>query len=161
TDDDRLALGTAVEISFGYGDDRSPVFAGEITALEPTFSIAGSPTLTVRGYDKRHRLNGTPRTHSYVDKTDANIAEQICGLRNVPLQATDSGVRHAYVLQADQTDFDFLKQRAERIHFELAMDERGTLNFRPVASATSSELSLTLGDDLLEFRPRMALVPLT
>ena len=40
TDDDRLALGAAVEISMGYGDDREPLIVGEITALEPTFSIA-------------------------------------------------------------------------------------------------------------------------
>jgi phage protein D len=161
TDDERLALGTAVEISLGYGDGRDPVIVGEITALEPTFSVAGPPTLVVRGYDKRHRLNAAPFTHSYVDATDSQIAQQICDLRHVPIEATDSGVRHAYVLQADQTDLDFLRQRARRIHFELAMDQRGTLLFRPVASGTSSVLTLSLDEDLLEFRPRMALVPLT
>lgn len=161
TDDPRLALGAAVEISMGYGDDRESLIVGEITGLEPTFSITGAPTLVVRGYDKRHRLNATPRTRTFTDKTDSRIAEAICDLVNVPITATDSGVSHSYVLQADQTDLAFLQQRAQRIHFELAMGTDGSLLFRPVGAAGSSVVRLTLSDDLLEFRPRMALVPLT
>lgn len=40
------------------------------------------------------------------------------------------------------------------MHFELAMNG-GALLFRPVANDASKILTLTLGDDLLEFRPRM------
>lgn len=160
TDDQRLALGTAVEISMGYGDDRESLIVGEIGALEPSFSIAGPPTLIVRGYDRRHRLNGTRRTRSFVDQTDSSIAEQICADAKVAVDSTETGVSHAYVLQADQTDLEFLMERARRIHYELAMDG-DTLCFRPVSSATSSVVTLTLKDDLLDFRPRMSLVPLT
>ena len=161
TDDERLALGAAVRISMGYGDDREPLIAGEITALEPTFTMSGAPTLTVRSYDKRHRLNVTPRTRSFQDKTDSQIAEQVCSDAHVPISAFTGGIRHSYVLQGDLTDLDFLKERARLIHFELAMDAKGTLLFRPVAIAAPSAVTLSLQNDLLEFRPRMALVPLT
>ena len=160
TDEQRLSLGAAVEISMGYGDDREALISGEITALEPTFSIAGPPTLVVRGYDKRHRLNVTRRTRSFVDQKDSDIAAQIGSEAGLSVTATDSGVTHSYVLQADQTDLQFLQERARRMQYELAMDGE-TLLFRPVANAASSSVTLTLDDDLLEFRPRLALVPLT
>lgn len=160
TDDPRLALGAAIEISMGYGDDRESLIVGEITALEPSFSIAGPPTLVVRGYDKRHRLNVTRRTRSFADQTDSHIAEHICSDAHVPIESTDSSVTHSYVLQADQTDLEFLRERARRVHYEIAMDG-DTLLFRPAAFATSSVVTLTLDDDLLDFHPRMSLVPLT
>lgn len=160
TDDQRLALGAAVEISLGYGDDRESLIVGEITALEPTFSIAGLPSLIVRGYDKRHRLNGSRRTRGFIEKTDGAIAEEICDAVHVPISVNKNGVEHSYVLQADQTDLEFLIERARRMHFELAMNG-GTLSFRPVANDASRILTLSLGDDLLEFRPRMSVVPMT
>jgi uncharacterized protein len=164
TDDRRLALGIPVEISMGYGSDRESLIVGEITALEPRFSVTGPPTLIVRGYDLRHRLNATRRTRSFVGKTDSAIATEVCKDAKVPIEEStpgmDSRIPHPYVLQADQTDLEFLRERAGRIQFELAM-VGGKLNFRPVASAASSVVTLKLADDLLDFRPRMSLVPLT
>lgn len=160
TDEPRLSLGTQVEISMGYGDERESLMVGEITALEPTFSIGGPATLVVRGFDRRHRLNRTRRTRSFVEQKDSDIAEQIGASAGVSVATTDSGVRHAYVLQTDQTDLEFLQERARRIRYELAMDGE-LLLFRPAANAGSTVVTLTLGGDLFDFRPRMSLVPLT
>jgi uncharacterized protein len=160
TDEPRLSLGTQVEISLGYGDERESLIVGEITALEPTFSIGGPPTLVVRGFDGRHRLNRTRRTRSFVEQKDSDIVEQIGAKAGLLVAAIDSGVRHAYVLQSDQTDLEFLQERARRMRFELAMDGE-VLLFRPVANADSAVVTLTLSGDLFEFRPRMSFVPLT
>lgn len=160
TDEPRLAIGTEVEISMGYGDRRESLILGEITALEPTFSIAGPPTLLVRGFDMRHRLNRTRRTRSFTDQKDSDIATQIGSDAGVSIEPTDSGVTHAYVLQADQTDLEFLQERAQRMQYEMVM-ERDILLFRPVGNAGSTVLTLTLNDDLFEFRPRLSFVPLS
>lgn len=160
TDDPRFELGVAVEVSFGYGDDREALITGEITALEPTFDVGGPPALLVRGYDRRHRLNTTRRTRSFVDQKDSDIASQLAAEAGLPADTIDSTVTHPYVLQADQTDLEFLRERAGRIHFELLMDGE-TLHFRPVASDAPSVVTLTLDDDLLDFRPRLSLVPVS
>jgi phage protein D len=107
TDDTRLALGAAVEISMGYGDDRESLIVGEITALEPTFSIAGLPSLLVRGYDKRHRLNGRGAREASSRKTDGGASRRdLQRAMHVPISVNKNGVEHSYILQADQTDLN-------------------------------------------------------
>jgi phage protein D len=160
TDESRLSLGTQIEISMGYGDERESLIVGEIMALEPTFTIDGPPTLVVRGFDRRHRLSRTRRTRSFVEQKDSDIAEQIGADAGVLVTATDSGVRHPYVLQSDQTDLEFLRERARRMRYELAM-EGEVLLFRPIANDGSTVVTLTLSGDLFEFRPRMSFVPIT
>jgi phage protein D len=160
TDDTRFSLGGSVQISFGYGDELESVFSGEITGLEPVFSMSGVPTLLVRGYDKRHRLNGPQRTRVFLDQTDSDIAHKIGSDAGLSTDVTDSEVTHPYVFQAAQTDMEFLLARARRIHFELLMDG-DTLVFRPVANDEAEVATLTPAEDLLEFRPRLSLVPIT
>ena len=160
TDDTRFQLGMTVQVGFGYGSKSDTVLTGEVTALEPRFSSTGPPTLTVRGYDKRHRLNTVRRTRSFVDQKDSDIVTRIGEEAGLTVRATDSEVVHPYVLQAGRTDLDFLIERARRIQFELAMLD-GELVFRPVANAGAEVLTLSFKDDLLEFEPRLSLTPAT
>lgn len=161
TDDPRLALGAQVEISMGWDDVRDSLMVGEISALEPDFNKSEAHTLVVRGFDLRHRLNRTRRTRSFVGLKDSDIAAQICSQVGVAVQAEDSGVTHDYVVQANQTDLEFLLQRARRMQYELVMSGEVML-FRQVGNAGSTVATLELGDhELLEFQPRMSLLPLT
>jgi phage protein D len=155
-----LTLGTRIEVSFGYHEDIEPVIAGEVTALEPVFRVSGPSTLLVRGYDRRHRLNGARRTRTFTGQRDSEIAAQICSEADVPLEAEDSGVIHDYMVQADQTDLEFLRARARDIHFDMTM-AGDTVLFRPAANASEPVLTLTFADDLIEFHPRMSLLPMT
>ena len=159
TDEAQFALGAPVEVSFGYGEDRESVLTGQITALEPTFSTAGPPSLIVRGFDARHRLNGTRQSRTFVAKKDSAIAEQVGSEAGVEFVGTDSGVEHPFVLQADQTDLEFLRERAHRIRYELVMDD-GKVRFRPVGNKKISVVTLSLSNDLFEFKPRMSQIPL-
>jgi Bacteriophage probable baseplate hub protein len=162
TDDPRLALGATVEIRMGYGADLTSLIVGDITALEPSFSVTGPPTLLVRGYDRRNRLNGARRHQRFQGKTDADIATILC-TDLITVESTDSEVTHDEVVQWDQTDLAFLSERARRIGYELAMDvtDRKKLLFRKKAHAAPAVATLTLRDDLLEFHPRMLLDPVT
>src|SRR5215203_3187428 len=92
TDDMRFQLGMTVRVAFGYGSQSEPLLIGEVTALEPRFSSSGPPTLTVRGYDKRHRLNTVRRTRSFVDQKDSDIVIRIAEDAGLTVHATDSKV---------------------------------------------------------------------
>ena len=160
TDDTRFQLGMTVQVGFGYGSKAETLLTGEVTELEPRFSSSGPPTLTVRGYDRRHRLNTVRRTRSFVDQTDSDIVKRIGEEAGLTVHETNSKVVHPYVLQAGRTDLDFLIERARRIQFELVMLD-GELFFRPVANAAEEVLTLSFKDDLLEFEPRLSLTPAT
>ncbi|XHX78791.1 MAG: phage late control D family protein [Stenomitos frigidus ULC029] len=150
-----FAIGNVVEVKLGYGDRLMRLISGEITGLEPEFTYNGLPSLTVRGYDRRHRLQRGRKTRTFVQQKDSDIAAQIAREAGLSAQIQDSQVTHPYTLQANQTDLEFLQTRSRQIRYEVVVDDR-TLIFRSVANAESEVLTLTFEDDLLEFYPRLS-----
>lgn len=160
TDDPRFAFGAEIEMSFGYGDEMDLVIAGEITAVEPAYSLGAPPTLSVRGCDKRYRLNTTPRSRTFFGRTDAQIAEEIGEGRNPVIEATPTLITIPWVVQNNQTDLQLLLKRAREIHYQITM--RGnTLVYEPVASTSPRVTTLSFADDLLDFRACRSIVPMT
>ena len=147
--------GNPVEILVGYRNHMTTALTGEITGLEPDFPEGKSPTLTVRGYDRRHRLMRSRRTRSFTNCKDSDIASQVASDANLRPQVEDSGVTLPYVLQHNQTDLEFLATRARRINFEVAVKDRDLL-FRPRKTTEQATLTLHREVELLEFRPRMS-----
>jgi phage protein D len=155
-DDEQLfGIGNQVEIGFAHAGAMTKLMTGEITALEPEFTAVGRPSLSVRGYDRRHRLQRGRRTRTFVQRKDSDIAAQIAGEAGLNAQSTDSGVTLDYVVQNNCTDFDLLQERAAQIAYEVVVEDK-TLHFRPAGNAASEVLSLTLYDDLSEFSPRLS-----
>jgi phage protein D len=154
-DDESLAsVGNLIEIKLGYADDLETLIVGEVTGVEPEFVHSRQPTLTVRGYDRRHRLQRGRKTRTFLQQKDSDIASQIASEAGLTAQVEDSGEVHDYVLQLNQTDLSFLRERARRIQYEVAVEDKALI-FRPVASAESEIMTLSLADHLLEFYPRL------
>lgn len=162
----RVRIGSTVRISgAGVGQrTESPIIHGEVTALEAHYGPNGA-RVVVRGYDHSHRLSGGARTEVYRDVTDTDVARTIATRAGIqPGQMDDAGVSHAYILQSNQSDLEFLYERAREVGFDVAVIE-GRLDFRrpPEASeapregdyASSDPLQLVLGTNLLEFHPRI------
>ena len=154
-DDALFHEGNPVEIAFGYRDDTKPLFSGEITGLEPDFPEGQAPTLRVRGHDRLHRLMRARKTCSFVEMKDSEIASQIASGAGLSANVTDSAVTLPYVLQHDQTDLEFLKARARRIEFEVAVQGR-ELFFRPRKTDAGATLTLRREIELLAFHPRLS-----
>jgi uncharacterized protein len=153
---DRIfSIGNEVEIRIGYANDLATVIVGEITSLEPEFVQNRSPSLTLRGYDRRHRLQRGSKTRTFTQQKDSDIATQIATEAQLSAQVEDSQVVHEYVIQADRTDWAFLQERARNIQYEVVVENK-TLFFRPVGNAQSAIVKLSLAQDLLEFYPRLS-----
>lgn len=153
-DDSLFQAGNPVEVEIGYRDARQTLFSGEITGLEPEFPEGRPPTLTVRGYDRLHRMMRARKTCSYTNSKDSDIAARLAGNAGLTPDAQDSKVTHPYVLQHNQTDLAFLLARARRIGYELSVDG-STFKFRERAIKGDPALTLRRDVDLLEFRPRL------
>jgi phage protein D len=156
-DEDLFKEGNVVEIEMGYRDNLERLFRGEITGLEPEFPKEAPPMLTVRGYDRRHRLTGNCKTRAFLNMKDSDIASQIAGDYSLSPKVEDTRVSLDYVLQHNQTDFQFLSERAQRIGFEMVVSDR-TLHFRPRQNEGSSAVTLNREVELLDFNARLSTV---
>jgi uncharacterized protein len=153
-DDALFREGNPVVVSFGYRDQVLNSLSGDIAGLEPDFPEAKPPTLTVRGYDRRHRLMRSRKTRSFTNCKDSDIVSQVASDANLRPQVEDSGVRLPYVLQHNQTDLEFLATRARRINFEVVVKDHDLL-FRPRKIDDAAKLTLHREVELLQFRPRL------
>jgi phage protein D/phage baseplate assembly protein gpV len=154
-DDSRFALGASVEISMSdqQGVLKS-VMKGEITAVEPNFEDNSLATITVRGYDRIHRLHRGSKARVFVQSTDSDIVKKIAtqnGLQAVT-DATSQVYEHVY--QDHKTDFEFLQERAQRNGFEVFVDDKKLYFRKPKGSR--GEITLTWGTTLRGFHPRMS-----
>jgi phage protein D len=156
-DQNQFDVGNEVVVKMGYEHNLQTVITGEITGLEPDYRVERLPGLIVRGYDRRHRLQRGRKVRSFLKQKDSEIAQQIAQGAGLSASVQDSKITHDYVLQSNQTDMEFLQERARRIGFEMKMKDK-TLSFRPVAISKSPELTLTFQNDLIEFHPRLSSV---
>ncbi len=134
------------------------IFEGEIVAIEPTWDFTMNEQfsrVTVRAYSRAHRLMGTRRTKAFEHQKDSDIASVVAGTGGLSAQVDDSGVQHDYVLQDNQTDFEFLQSRARRIGYVVRVEGKNLLFKKPDQLATGP-VTVTLGEQILSFRPRMA-----
>lgn len=164
--DGRIRIGSTISVKAAAigGSEPTPIFTGEVTALEATFTESGTLAV-VRGYDPSHRLFRGRITRTYAGMKDSDIAAEIAervGLKVGTID--DSGPVHEFVSQHNQTDMEFLRGRASEIGFEVGVRD-GAFEFRRPAESTTGPaagdyesddpLQLVFGLDLLEFHPRV------
>ncbi|WNZ23635.1 phage late control D family protein [Leptolyngbya sp. NK1-12] len=153
-----FAIADEVEIQLRYPDTSfSTLIQAEITGFEPEFVWNRTPSLMIRGYDRRHRLQRGKQTRTFLNQKDSAIVTQIATEAGLAANVTDTEVEHEYVLQANQTDLEFLQERAKQIHYEMLVEHK-TLIFRPVANAAPTTVKLVWPSHLSEFYPRLSVM---
>jgi phage protein D len=161
---DLLKIGASVKIGFISSTTDSPVFKdsnegtvieGEITAIEAFYNEQSQAPVIVRGYDVSHRLYRGRHNRSFQNMTDSDIVKKIADEVGIQIGAIDpSGVVHDYVFQQNQTNMEFLRQRAARIGFEFFVQD-GKLNFRNPKGDPQNNLKLKWLKDIHSFRVRL------
>lgn len=151
--------GNAVKIELGYGDDLQPMLEGEITRISPTFPESGMPMVRIEGHGLLHRLQGSRHTRTFQNMTDKQIAEKIAQEVKLTPQVEDTKTEYAYVIQCNQADLDFLKERARLIHFELFVKGKDLI-FRRSKTDQSKTYTLVWGNPSRSFAPEANVLPL-
>ncbi|MBK8988441.1 MAG: VgrG-related protein [Chloroflexi bacterium] len=149
-------LTKTIEISAEDAEGSSVnLISGEITALEPRFEEGMIAELLVRGYDKSHRLYRETKSRAFLNQKDSDLAADIA--RSAGLQADVEATATVYdhIYQHNQSDLAFLMERAWRIGYVCYVAEGKLVFKRP--SANSARVTLTWGEELLSFRPRLTL----
>jgi phage protein D len=152
-------LGASVEIGTRPQDGgrEEQIISGEITALEPDFGQGTQATLTVRGYDRAHRLHRGTRSQAFTQVTDSDLASQIARDAGLRADVDPTPQIYEHVLQDNQTDMAFLRSRAERIGYQVYVRQQTLCFKQPGSDAGRTPLQLEWGAQLKRFRPRLTL----
>jgi phage protein D len=126
-DSDLFEKGKTIEIFFGYGHALKKMFKGKIVRPELSFPEDGVPTLTVRAYDFSYQMRRTEEktNTTWENITDSQLARKIAtkyGFKSNQLIIEETKDVIPYIAQGNLTDWEFLKERAERIGFELYVE---------------------------------------
>ena len=153
-----LSIGAEVKIFGPAGKNGTPklLVDGEVTSIEGMFERLNFITV-VRGYDKAHRLQRALRTRTFLNMSDSEIADQIAQEAGLtPGQIDSSSTTHIHLGQCNQTDWNFLSQRAREIGFETGVAD-GKFYFRKASTVAGTEepVSMTFRQDMRSFRPRL------
>jgi len=139
--------GTTIKIRMGM-DNTLEMMTGEITSLDVTFEEFSF--MEIRGYDRLHKLRFGAKRRSFKDMKDSDIASSIASEVGLSPQVDDTGTVHPYIFQNNQSNYEFLLERAARIGYEMLVDDK-TFIFRPSQEGNASVLSLEYAIDLQGF----------
>jgi uncharacterized protein involved in type VI secretion and phage assembly len=162
------APGTETDPGFNVGDEvevgesstSTTLIKGEVTSVEAEFGNAGQ-RLTVRGHDKSHRLHRARKYRTFLQQKDSDIASTLAGEASIGASTDATSVVHKFIAQVNQTDWEFLKWRAEENAYALFFAD-GQLNFQKQVTGGSSPVkSFSVTDDLHAFRPRISAPPVS
>ncbi len=160
---DKFEIGGKVEIGFRSSATESQdfedqeegiVLKGEITAIESHFNAGAQAPIIVRGYEISHRLHRGRFNRSFQNMTDSDILKKLAIEVGMPTGTVDeTGSPHDYLFQANQTNMEFLRDRAIRNGFELFTQD-GKLHFREPKGGEA--LKLIWLKDLSSFSVRVS-----
>lgn len=153
-DQDTFSIGAELELGLSRDGEPQSVFSGEITAVELEAANNQTPRLLVRAYDRSHRLHRGLHSRSFLNMTDSDIVSKIA--QEVGLSATSdtTTTSYDYVFQYNQSNWEFLRQRAIRNGFECYVDGR-TLKFAKPRNGQDVGPEQRLWDNLLDVRVKM------
>src|SRR5689334_19007858 len=63
----------------GGGGSKTSIFKGEVVGFESYYKQGGESKLTVRGFNKMHRLLRGKKSKTWQDKSDQDIVSEIVG----------------------------------------------------------------------------------
>jgi uncharacterized protein len=139
-----IQIGDSVEVKLGEGN--VVMFKGEVTALEPGWSVDGLTTLTVRALDHCHRLARGRKTRFFEEKKDSDVASTVGAECGLSVEVDDTSEQHPYILQRNESNLAFLKRLAARNNYQLAVDEGKLLFKKPTFSGSGA--TITMGTNL-------------
>ncbi|HLO88381.1 MAG TPA: VgrG-related protein [Nostocaceae cyanobacterium] len=158
-----FAIGKKIKIGFTSSttdnqeysqEDKGDVIEGEITAIETEFNKDSQAPIIIRGYDVAHRLHRGRFNRSFQNVTDSDVVNQVIGEAGISAGTiTSTSIVHEYVFQENQSNMEFLRERAARLGFELYVQD-GKLNFREPKQ--DQALSLKWLQDITNFRVRVS-----
>jgi len=146
-----FAPGAEISISAGYGDQEETIFEGVVVRLGVRISGENVSEATVECQDKAVKMTVGRKNANYIDQTDSAIMSTL--VQNHGLTATIDATNQQFkeLVQYYCSDWDFLLSRAD-VNGMLVIATDGAVSVKPPQVSAEPALSVTWGQDLIEFR---------
>ena len=144
----RLAPGAAVRVMVGAF--RTPLFVGEVTAIEDVYGPAAERRVYVRSYDRLHRLRKQQSLGTYVQVTVRELTADLAARIGLTVEAVEAGPVWQRVFHHRSSDLDLLNEMASACGLYLTL--RGETLHLITLEGLGEPLRLVLGESLLEAR---------
>lgn len=122
SDSKDFKIGSRVAVRIGYADKLFTVATGIVSTMSPKFPDGASPTVSVSGVDGMLRLKENKPDATidkvYRNKADWEIATAVAQRNKLRIETTKEGPVHDRVVQKNQSDAEFLMERAKRVDFD-------------------------------------------
>jgi phage protein D len=150
---DTIKIGQELKIKFGEAGNKSDedAFVGEVVAIETDLKMHGDISMFIRAYDRSHRLHRGRHTKTYLKMKDSEIAAQVASSAGLQSDVETTQGVHDWVVQDNQTNWEFLQERAAVHGFEVQVRDK-TLVFKPPPSVEREEVPLTWNQEMLSFK---------
>ena len=142
----KLEFGKAFQVKV----EQDVIADGRISAIEAVFQEGASPEIAVLVEDRFEDLRMTRRTRTFDNMSDADVMNSIANDHGLQPSINASGPTYKVLVQVNQSDLAFLRERARSIDAELWMDDK-KLNAQLRSSRNGGTVKLTYGGELLSF----------
>lgn len=151
-----FSIGKPVSVDFGQkSTETAEIFNGEVVAQEIDVSPTGTPTITIRAYDKRHRLMRGRKIKVFKNVKDSDNFSSIGGTSGASVNAEATDELYDWLIQNNETDLEFLTRRALRLGMEVIMDGTTLKMRKPPDPPETAPVSVEWGEDLLKLKVRI------
>jgi phage protein D len=158
SDGKHFKLCADLKVELGYvGTGTKTVFEGEVTGWKGAFPRRGPGTLTVIAMDRFHRFRRERKQRTFKHMKDSEIASEVASDYGCSADAMTTQVKHDYIVQFNQSDADFLLERASVNGHELFVDGK-KLVFRQPKLDQGPAAKLKWHETLKRFAPTLSLV---
>lgn len=151
-DRQKLNFGKAFKVKV----EQDVIADGRISAIEAVYQEGASPEIAVLVEDRFEDLRMTRRTRTFDNMSDADVMNSIANDHGLQTSINASGPTYKVLVQVNQSDLAFLRERARSIDAELWMDDR-KFNAQLRSSRNGGTVKLTYGGELLSFTALAAL----
>lgn len=144
-DRQKLDFGKAIQIKL----DQDKMFDGRISAIEAEFPEGSPPEIAVLLEDRFQDLRMTRRTRTFPDASDSDVMNRIAQDHGLQPNVDLSGPTYKVLVQVNQSDLAFMRDRARSIDAEVWMDDRN-LYAKSRSQRNNGTVKLTQGGELRE-----------
>ena len=142
--------GAGNELRVAVAEHDTPLFEGQVTAVEHVFGPDRDYSLVVRAYDALHQLRKRQRARALVQTTVDGLAAELAQDVGLDSQSAESGPVWQNLVQHNETDLELLVILAARAGLYPVVRDGGLQLITLEGAGDSVELAL--GEELLEAR---------